>query len=184
MEVLETGIKGLVQIIPNIHIDHRGWFQEIYKASVFHKIGEGTLFIQDNISFSKRGILRGLHLQTSPAGQAKLVTVLSGKVLDVVVDLRRGSETFGKTFQLELDGGSKNMLYVPEGFAHGFSAIEDSIFLYKCSREYNPANETGIIWNDEDLSIDWKNHNPILSDKDGALPTLNDLLRKSVISSL
>jgi dTDP-4-dehydrorhamnose 3,5-epimerase len=108
--------------------------------------------------------------------------VLSGKVLDVVVDLRQGSETFGKSYQVELNSQLKNMLYVPVGFAHGFSALEDSIFMYKCSKEYDPKNETGIIWNDPDLNIDWKNPNPIVSDKDSRLPLFKDLLQKSVIS--
>jgi dTDP-4-dehydrorhamnose 3,5-epimerase len=184
MDIVKTGINGLIEIKPKIYQDQRGWFQELYKDSVFKNICGDTQFVQDNLSFSKKGVLRGLHLQTGLSGQAKLVTVISGKVLDVVVDLRKGSKTFGHSFQLELDGISRNMLYVPEGFAHGFSAIEDSLFLYKCSNEYDPTNETGIIWNDGDLNINWKNDNPVVSEKDIVLPTFKDLLRKSVISPL
>ena len=182
MEVIQTGISGLVQIIPKVYYDNRGWFQELYKASAYNSLVGNLDFLQDNISFSNKGVLRGLHLQAGPSGQAKLVTVLTGKVLDVVVDLRTGSATFGKTYSLELSAALRNMLFVPAGFAHGFSAMEDSTFLYKCSREYDPTNETGIIWNDVDLSIDWKNDSPAISEKDSALPTFQDLLRKSVIS--
>jgi len=182
MEIIPTGIDGLIQIVPKIHHDTRGWFMELYKSSNLSKASGNTQFLQDNLSFSKKNILRGLHLQTGKSAQAKLVMVLSGKVLDVVVDLRKGSPTFGQTYQLELSADTKNMLFVPEGFAHGFSAIEDSLFLYKCSQEYDPAHETGIIWNDDSLKIDWKNKAPIISDKDTQLPTFKDLLDKSVIS--
>ena len=120
-------------------------------------------------------------MQLSPFAQAKLASVLTGKVLDVVVDLRQGSKTFGKVYQYILDSQTRNMLMVPEGFAHGFAALEDTIFSYKCSRPYNRTSETGVIWNDTDLNIDWQVSNPILSQKDQLLPTLADLLRKSVI---
>lgn len=182
MDLLQTGINGLVQIIPKIHHDSRGSFIELFKASQFQAAIGGIPFVQDNLSFSHKNVLRGLHLQLGSAAQAKLVMVLSGKVLDVVVDLRKGSTTFGQCFQLELNSQIQNMLFVPEGFAHGFSAIEDSLFLYKCSSEYDPKNESGIIWNDSTLKIDWKNPNPIVSDKDRQLSSFNDLLQKSVIS--
>lgn len=184
MDIVKTGISGLIEIKPKIHQDNRGWFQEFYKHSSFRDLCGGVPFIQDNLSFSKKGVLRGLHLQIGASGQAKLVTVLSGKVLDVVVDLRKGSPTFGHSYQLELDGQSRNMLFVPEGFGHGFSALEDSLFMYKCSNEYDPAHETGIVWNDADLNINWRNDNPTVSEKDKVLPTFKDLLRKSVISAL
>ena len=182
MEVISTGIEGLVQIVPKIHNDSRGWFIELFKASSFTKVCGSNTFVQDNLSFSTKNVLRGLHLQIGSSSQAKLVMVLSGKVLDVVVDLRKGSATFGTSYQLMLDSDTRKMLFVPEGFAHGFSALEDSLFLYKCTREYDPANETGIIWNDPDLNIDWKNPNPIVSEKDCKLPTYQELLQKSVIS--
>lgn len=118
----------------------------------------------------------------APAQQAKIVTVITGKVLDVVVDLRSGSSTFGKTYQVELSGEVRNQLIIPAGFAHGFSTLEDAHFLYKCSKEYDPNYETGIIWNDADLNIDWQVSEPILSPKDKQLPTLRELLEKSVIS--
>lgn len=182
MEILETGINGLVQIIPDAYHDPRGWFYEFFKSSRFQPITNGVEFRQDNISFSKRNVIRGLHLQVEPAPQAKLVTVILGKVLDVVVDLRKGSPTFGKSFQLELDSITRNMLFIPVGFAHGFAALEESHFLYKCSHEYNPKYETGIVWNDTHMNIDWQVTNPIVSDKDKQLPTFNELLLNSVIS--
>jgi dTDP-4-dehydrorhamnose 3,5-epimerase len=182
MKVLETGIEGLFQIIPAVYSDHRGHFLEFYKSSRFHDLTGGIDYQQDNISFSKKNVLRGLHLQMAPAQQAKIVTVITGKVLDVVVDLRVGSATFGKTYQVELSSETRNQLLIPAGFAHGFSTLADAHFLYKCSKEYDPTSETGIIWNDADLNIDWQVSEPILSDKDKQLPTLRELLEKSVIS--
>ncbi len=182
MEILNTGIEGLVQIIPSIYFDKRGWFHEFFKASNLKPITGGIEFQQDNISFSPKNVLRGLHLQLHPSAQAKLVTVIAGSVIDVVVDMRKGSPTFGRPYQVELNSTIKNILFIPEGFAHGFSALEESLFFYKCSKEYNPAHETGIIWNDPDLKIDWQMTDPILSDKDKLLPTFQELLRKSVIS--
>lgn len=182
MEIIETGIKGLIQIIPATYRDPRGWFSEFFKSSAMKSIAPGMDFLQDNISFSHKNVLRGLHLQLPPAAQAKLVKVVTGRVLDVVVDLRTGSPTFGKSYTLELSSSKRNMLYIPEGFAHGFSALEESLFLYKCSHEYDPRYESGIVWNDQDLAIDWKVTSPILSDKDLQLPTFQELLEKSLIS--
>ena len=138
--------------------------------------------VQDNLSFSKKGVIRGLHLQLEPFAQGKIVTVVQGKVLDVVVDLRKNSPTFGKTFSCLLNSETHNMLMIPEGFAHGFAALTDSLFFYKCSSPYHPEFETGIIWNDPQLKIDWKIEHPVLSEKDLQLPTLEELLRKSLIS--
>jgi dTDP-4-dehydrorhamnose 3,5-epimerase len=171
----------LVEIIPSIFSDSRGWFFELYNEETSRAHGLNHKFVQENQSFSKKGVVRGLHMQLDPYPQAKLVTVISGKVLDVVVDLRQGSKTFGKTNSCLLDSDERKMLLVPEGFAHGFAALEDSIFFYKCSSPYNREAEAGVIWNDSDLNIDWQVKNPILSDKDLRLPTLADLLRKSVI---
>jgi dTDP-4-dehydrorhamnose 3,5-epimerase len=182
MQVIKTPFEGLFELIPVIHKDERGWFYEAFKQPVFEEAGLPYSFIQENQSFSKKGVIRGLHFQRAPFAQAKLASVLSGKVLDVVVDLRPGSITFGKTFSCVLDGERRNMLMVPEGFAHGFSALEDSCFQYMCSNIYNKACEMGIHWNDPELNIDWKVTDPIVSEKDRHLPTLNELLRNSLIS--
>ena len=182
MEIVKTPIEGLVEILPNAHDDERGWFLEVFKSSAFKSIAPDVRFVQDNLSSSKKGVIRGLHLQLAPHQQAKLVAVLKGKVVDIVVDLRKGSVTFGKTHSCVLDEHSKRMLYVPEGFAHGFATLEDAIFFYKCSSEYHPGHEAGIKWNDPTLKLDWKIDNPILSEKDRSLPSLEDLLIKSVIS--
>lgn len=181
MEIKPTPIIGLFEITPKVFPDSRGWFYELYKEAAFAAI-DPTAFVQENLSFSKKGVIRGLHLQLSPFRQAKIVTVIKGKVLDVVVDLRSGSSTFGDVYKCILDGERHNMLMVPEGFAHGFSALEDSYFFYKCSSVYNPPSETGIRWDDAQLKIDWQVSNPILSEKDKHLPSLEDLLIKSVIS--
>jgi dTDP-4-dehydrorhamnose 3,5-epimerase len=182
MQIKTTGIEGLVEIIPTVFHDDRGWFYEFYKEETFRKNGITTRFVQENQSFSKKGVIRGLHLQLPPFQQAKLVTVISGKVMDIVVDIRKGSATFGKVYYCLLEAEKRNMLMVPEGFAHGFAALEDSIFFYKCSNFYNRESETGIVWNDPQLKIEWPVANPIISEKDCILPTMDDLLRKSVIS--
>jgi dTDP-4-dehydrorhamnose 3,5-epimerase len=181
MEIRTTGFEGLVEIIPTVFTDNRGWFFEFYKENTFQSHNIRYKFVQENESFSRKGVIRGLHLQVHPHAQAKLVTVISGKVLDVVVDLRRESKTFKKVYYCMLDDDSKKLLMVPEGFAHGFAAMEDSIFFYKCSQPYHREAETGVVWNDPELNIDWQVKNPILSEKDLLLPTLSDLLRKSVI---
>lgn len=182
MEVIQTGIEGLVEIIPGVYQDDRGWFSELYRSDRFAKHGLNYAFLQDNQSFSKKGVIRGLHFQLAPYAQAKLVSVLRGSVLDVVVDLRAGSRTFGKVHSCRLDDSRHNMLMVPEGFAHGFAALEDSIFFYKCSNIHTPQAEAGLLWNDPALNIDWQTISPIISEKDRNHPTLEELLRKSVIS--
>jgi dTDP-4-dehydrorhamnose 3,5-epimerase len=182
MQLLHTGIEGLIEIIPQVYNDERGWFFEFYKQEPFHKLGIPYTFLQENISFSKKGVVRGLHFQQPPWQQAKLVSVLSGKVLDVVVDLRPGSATFGKVHSVILDSEKHNMLMVPDGFAHGFAALEDSLFIYKSSNLYNRNAECGIRYNDPDLNIQWPFEQPILSEKDQALPSFQELLIKSVIS--
>ncbi len=182
MQLKETGIAGLVELYPNIFSDDRGWFYEFHNESTLKKLGIDATFPQENMSFSKKGVIRGLHFQRPPYAQAKLAAVVSGAVLDVVVDLRAGSPTFGKVHMCELDSTRKNMLMVPEGFAHGFAALEDSIFYYKCSQLFHKASESGILWNDPGLDIKWPVDNPILSEKDKLLPTFEELLRNSVIS--
>lgn len=182
MQIKETGIQGLVELIPNIFPDDRGWFFESFKDSVFQAAGIPTRFPQENMSFSRKGVIRGLHFQREPFAQGKLVRVIKGRVLDVVVDLRQQSATFGKVYYCELDGNRHNMLMVPEGFAHGFAALEESIFQYKCTNVYSKPHEGGIVWNDPELSIDWQVKNPIVSAKDAELPTLKQVLLNSVIS--
>ena len=182
MQFKTTGIEGLVQITPTVYQDDRGWFYEFYREDAFQKIGITNHFVQENHSFSKKGIVRGLHLQLPPFQQAKLVAVISGQILDVVVDLRKGSKTFGEVYSCLLGGNDHTMLMVPEGFAHGFAALEDSLFFYKCSNFYDKASESGIVWNDPQLKVDWPFAKPLLSEKDRELPTLDELLRKSVIS--
>src|SRR5690606_36449696 len=137
MELKETEFSGLVELMPKIYPDDRGWFYEFQKDSTLKGLGIDVQFLQENISFSKKNVIRGLHFQRAPYAQAKLATVISGRVLDVVVDLRPDSATFGKVYPCELDSISKKMLLVPEGFAHGFAALEDSIFFYKCSNVFD-----------------------------------------------
>lgn len=182
MQIKATGFEGLVEIMPSIFHDERGWFYEVYKEAAFRDKNIPYRFVQENQSFSKKNVVRGLHLQLAPYAQAKLVTVLKGKALDVVVDLRPDSGTFRKVYYCLLDDVRKNMLMVPDGFAHGFAALEDTIFFYKCSNVYNKEAERGIVWNDPDLNINWEVKNPIVSEKDRQLPALEEFLRKSVIS--
>ena len=176
MEVRETFIEGLVEIYPRIFKDERGFFLETYNKEAFERAGIKTVFIQDNQSYSTKGVLRGLHFQKEPFAQAKLVSVISGRVLDVAVDLRKNSPTYGKHVTVVLEAEKRNMLLVPEGFAHGFVALEDSVFSYKCSNVYHKESESGIIWNDKDLNIKWGFDNPLVSDKDIILPTFKDLI--------
>jgi dTDP-4-dehydrorhamnose 3,5-epimerase len=182
MQFIEAPIKGLIEIIPTLFRDDRGWFYESFKEPNFKSAGIPYTFVQENQSFSRKGVIRGLHFQQPPYAQAKLASVALGKVLDVVVDLRPGSKTFGEVYTCILDSQKRNMLMVPEGFAHGFSALEDSVFCYKCSNLFHKASEAGITWKDPDLRIDWQIDDPIVSEKDQLLPTLAELLRNSVIS--
>jgi dTDP-4-dehydrorhamnose 3,5-epimerase len=182
MHVIQTPFEGLFQLIPTLFEDERGWFYESYKESTFRSLGIQYNFVQENQSYSRKGVIRGLHFQRDPFAQAKLASVLVGKVLDVVVDLRPGSKTFAQVYSCVLDGHRRNMLMVPEGFGHGFAALEDSIFHYKCSNIYDKPSEGGILFNDPQLNIDWTVRDPIVSEKDRQLPTLEEFLRKSVIS--
>ena len=176
MEIKETFIEGLLELQPRIFKDERGFFLETYNKIAFEKAGITTPFVQDNQSFSTKGVLRGLHFQRAPFAQAKLVSVISGRVLDVAVDLRKNSPTFGKHFSVILEAEKRNMLLVPEGFAHGFVALEDCVFSYKCSNIYSKESEAGIIWNDKDLNIDWGYSNPLVSEKDMVLPAFKNAL--------
>lgn len=177
MEFKQTQIEGVIEIFPRIFEDERGFFLESYQQQLFEEKGIPYNFVQDNQSFSRKGVLRGLHLQQHPFAQGKLVRVITGKVLDVAVDLREQSPTFGKYASFILDSRKSNMVYIPEGFAHGFVALEDSVFSYKCTNYYNKAAENGIRWDDRQLNINWGIANPIVSEKDQVLPTLHELLQ-------
>ena len=153
---IETGIKDLFIIEPQIFEDSRGFFLESYNYNDFKELGIENLFVQDNHSKSLKGVLRGLHFQKEEYSQAKLVRVLKGAVLDIVVDLRKDSETFGKYIAVELNEKNRKMFFIPRNFAHGFLTLEDNTeFFYKCDNFYNPQSEGGIIWNDSDLNINW-----------------------------
>ena len=174
MKSIETKIKNLLLIEPKVFKDSRGFFMESYNYNTFKELGIDNVFVQDNISKSSKGVLRGLHFQKDEYAQAKLVYVLRGAVLDITVDLRKDSETFGKYIAVELNDKNKQMLFIPRGFAHGFLTLEeDTEFIYKCDNFYNPKSEAGIMWNDRDLNIEWNfkkygiNENElIISEKD------------------
>ena len=149
MDILETKLHGLCILEPRVFEDVRGYFLESYNKETFKKIGIDVDFVQDNQSLSSKGTLRGLHFQKPPYAQAKLVRVITGSILDVAVDIRTDSKTYGEYFSLVLSGKNKRMLYIPEGFAHGFLALEDNTLIqYKCSDLYNKESEGGIVWND------------------------------------
>ncbi len=174
MEFRKTKIEGLIEIFPKVFHDERGFFLETYKKSSFAENGINKSFVQSNQSFSKKGVLRGLHMQKEPFAQGKLVMVISGRVLDVAVDLRPNSPTFGQYEKFTLSSEINNMVYIPEGFAHGFYTIEDAVFSYKCTNVYDKASELGIIWNDTTLNIDWEAESPIVSEKDLELLTFEE----------
>jgi dTDP-4-dehydrorhamnose 3,5-epimerase len=174
MEFKETDIKGLIEIKPKLWGDARGVFFESYRKDLFEAAGIPFNFVQDNQSFSEKGVVRGLHMQLGQHVQGKLVRVITGKVLDVVVDVRLGSDTFGQHRSFILDATLNNMLYVPEGFLHGFSALEDSIFSYSCTNYYHKASEVGLRYNDPSLAINWMQEAPNVSEKDLALPYLQE----------
>ena len=175
MEFRKSSIEGLIEIQPKIFGDSRGYFFESYRYDLFKDNGISEVFIQDNQSFSTKGVLRGLHYQKDPFGQGKLVRVISGKVLDVAVDLRPNSPTYGQHEKVVLDAELNNMFYVPPGFAHGFYTIEDAIFSYKCTNVYNKESEGGILWNDPALNIDWGVSEPNVSEKDLVLSSFKEL---------
>jgi dTDP-4-dehydrorhamnose 3,5-epimerase len=168
--------SDLFVIDPAVYGDQRGVFFESYNKNLFGKNNLNCDFVQDNVSVSKKNVLRGLHFQNPPFAQGKLVSVLQGAVLDVVVDIRLASATYGQHYAVELSAGNRKMMYVPVGFAHGFVTLEDNtIFSYKCTNGYNKSAEGGLLWNDPALKIDWLTENPILSDKDLELPCLSAL---------
>jgi dTDP-4-dehydrorhamnose 3,5-epimerase len=182
MKVTETHLKGCFIIEPQVFVDERGCFFESFNQKKFEKkTGLKVNFVQDNQSISQRGVIRGLHLQKGEFAQAKLTRVIKGRVLDVAVDLRKDSPTFGKHFSIELSGGNNKQLFVPKGFAHGFSVLEDdTIFAYKCDHYYNKESEGGVVYNDKELDIDWKLNKEeiVLAEKDKELKAFQEFLRK------
>jgi dTDP-4-dehydrorhamnose 3,5-epimerase len=175
MNILTTPIADLLLIEPKVWEDNRGYFYESYNSKLFAEAGINAQFVQDNQSFSQRGALRGLHAQNAPFAQGKLVRVIQGSVLDVAVDIRKDSETFGQHYSIELSGSNHRQLWVPPGFLHGFVTLEDNtIFTYKVSNPYDKASEIGVIWNDPTLNINWTEQideaSLILSEKDLVLP--------------
>lgn len=176
MQVNKFEIEGVLEFIPRVFEDERGYFFESYSKRAFDEYLPGIDFVQDNQSFSTKGTVRGLHFQREPFAQGKLVRVITGRALDVLVDLREGSKTFGKHLTIELIAEKQNLVYVPVGFAHGFSALEDVIFSYKCTGLYDKSSEGGVIWNDPDLAINWQVQNPNVSEKDLELPSFNSVL--------
>lgn len=166
MIIENTNIEDLILITPNIFEDNRGYFLESYNSKKLASVINAN-FVQDNESLSQKNVLRGLHFQIPPFAQAKLIRVINGSILDVAVDIRKKSPTYGMHFKHILSGNNKKQLFVPEGFAHGFLCLENNTILnYKCSDYYNPESEKSIMWNDHDLDIDWGIENPILAKKD------------------
>jgi dTDP-4-dehydrorhamnose 3,5-epimerase len=179
MKFINCAIQGLVIIEPTVFEDSRGYFFEAYNRALFEKNGITTQFVQDNQSKSSFGVIRGLHYQQNPSAQAKLVRVLEGRILDVAVDIRKGSPTYGQHFDIELSAENKRQLYLPEGFAHGFSVLsKTAIVLYKCNALYNKSAEGGIRFDDAELGINWQVDPAaaVISEKDRILPSFKDAL--------
>lgn len=181
MNLIPTPIADLFVIEPKVWKDNRGYFYESFSARFFTEAGIKTDFVQDNQSFSQKGTLRGLHAQKAPFAQGKLVRVIQGKVLDIAVDARKNSPTYGQHFSIELSGENHKQLWVPPGFLHGFLTLEDdTIFTYKVTNYYDKESELGVMWNDADLNIDWNGdlskEDLLLSDKDLILPSFKDFV--------
>ena len=182
-EFEQLKIRDVILVKPKVFGDNRGFFLESYKKSDFFANGIDVEFNQDNHSKSTKGVLRGLHYQAKPYGQAKLVRCARGKIFDVAVDMRPNSDTFGQYVKVELSEENKQMLFIPEGFAHGFVVLSDEAeLLYKASGEYAPQADRGVLWSDKDINIDWEiDFEPILSEKDKVQPVLKDINKKELI---
>lgn len=181
MKAIKTEIEGLIILEPTVHGDNRGYFMEAFSDKVFRTLVGDVDFVQENESKSKYGVVRGLHFQEEPFAQAKLVRAVSGVIWDIAVDIRKGSPTFGKYVAIELSEDNKRQLFIPRGFAHGFSVLsEEAIFQYKCDNYYNPESEGAILWNDAELDIDWRipEQDFIVSDKDKKNNPFSSLLMK------
>ncbi len=180
MKISKTDIEDVLLIEPDVFGDERGWFMESYRKEALEAEGVDVSFVQDNVSFSEKGIVRGLHYQIEQP-QDKLVMVLEGKVLDVAVDLRRSSPSFGSYTAEILSSANKKQMYIPKGFAHGFAVLSDNALVYyKCSDYYFPEGERGVRWDDPGLNIDWGTVKPRLSDKDQHQPLLSDIPEKDL----
>ena len=178
MEYKKEEIEGIISIFPKIFGDVRGYFLETFNEMKYQElIGNNYKFVQDNVSKSSKGVLRGLHFQNPPFDQGKLVYVMQGQVIDVAVDIRKSSPTYGKHVKVILDSKTKNQLWIPPGFAHGFCALEDeTVFCYKCTNFYAPEHEQALLWNDPDIQIDWDVKNTIVSEKDKKAMLFNSFL--------
>ena len=177
MELIPTAIPEVKIFKPDVFGDERGYFFESFHTEKFAAFGITDPFVQDNESKSQKNVLRGLHYQLEPFAQGKLVRVIQGAVMDVAVDLRQNSPTFGKWVSMHLTAENKWICWIPKGFAHGFVTLEDdTIFTYKCTGIYNKASEAGVRWDDPDLNIDWGISEPLLSDKDKVAPLLKDAI--------
>ncbi|MCX7913796.1 MAG: dTDP-4-dehydrorhamnose 3,5-epimerase [Thermodesulfovibrionales bacterium] len=184
-EFINLSIPDVILIKPKIFFDERGFFLETYKSTDFAIGGIKRDFVQDNLSFSKKDVLRGLHYQLNPYAQGKLVTVLKGSIFDVAVDIREGSPFFKKWISAILTEKNRYMLWIPEGFAHGFLSLEDdTLVLYKNTKEYEPSLDRGIIWNDPEIGIDWPIKHPILSSKDSKHPLIRDAEKNFIYGEL
>jgi dTDP-4-dehydrorhamnose 3,5-epimerase len=182
MNVISLQIPEVKVIRPKVFGDERGYFVETYRETVLHEAGINDHFVQDNLSYSRKGILRGLHYQIEQA-QAKLVKVVHGKVLDVALDIRLGSPTYGKHVSYILEGNKGESIYIPKGFAHGFQVLSDEVwFEYKCSDYYYPAGERGILYSDPSLEIQWEEIEPVLSEKDLNNPVLSQVSEKDLFN--
>ncbi len=178
METKRFDIEGPMLLVPDVYADDRGYFFESYSLKKYQELGiPAERFVQDNVSKSKKGVVRGLHYQAPPFAQGKLVSVLRGRVLDVAVDIRTGSPTYGKHVMVELSEENHAQFWIPEGFAHAFMALEDdTVFTYKVTNVYDKASDRGVCWNDPDLGIAWPASEALVSEKDAALPLLKDIV--------
>jgi dTDP-4-dehydrorhamnose 3,5-epimerase len=175
MKIIDTELAGVRIIEPDVFPDDRGFFLETYHKERYNAFGIRTDFVQDNLSYSIKGTLRGIHFQ-HPHAQAKLVYVIAGEIFDVAVDVRKDSSTFGKWEGIILSGENHRQMYIPQGFGHGFCVLSDTVyFSYKCSDFYTPEDEGGILWSDPEIAIQWPVMNPIISEKDKKLPLLKEI---------
>jgi len=175
MKITKCDIEGLLIIEPDIFPDKRGYFCETYSQKKYRDLGVVEKFVQDNVSQSEKNVLRGLHYQTRPRAQAKLVSVIEGEIFDVAVDIRRDSPSFGKWFGINLEGPFRRQLLIPAGFAHGFCVLsEKALVSYKCDAPYSPKHERGLAWNDPEINIGWPIVNPIISERDRQHPSLKE----------
>tara|TARA_B100000767_G_C19655035_1_gene488476 strand:- start:371 stop:913 length:543 start_codon:yes stop_codon:yes gene_type:complete len=179
MEIIKTPLEGLLVIKPRIFGDDRGYFFESWSKQSFDEVGLDLNFVQDNQSLSGKGVLRGLHFQNPPYAQGKLLRVVKGSVLDIAVDIRKDSPTYGQHFSIELTEKNNTIVWIPPGFAHGFLTLKDNtIFTYKCTGVYNKESEGALLWNDKDLNINWKVNDPLVSEKDLIAGNFKDFVSK------